>query len=122
MMVDKKEVPMDDFRTIVFVHSQKFGWVLFDTRNDRGSRKEENGRRKILAFRDELTAIGKENLFFRWVELIQFESLQPEDFGPGRQEEVMQKAKEMFEEQGVDFEKFWAKIGGMEGMPGMDQT
>jgi hypothetical protein len=33
----------------------------------------------------------------------------------------MAKAKDMFESQGVDFHKFWAKVGGMEGMPGMDQ-
>jgi hypothetical protein len=120
MMVNKKEMSMDSLNTTVLVHSEQFGWVLFDAQNDSGTRKEEEGRRKILAFKDELTAMGKENLFFRWIELIQFESSQPGGFGPERQEETMQKAKAMFEEQGVDFEKFWAKIGGMEGMPGME--
>jgi len=33
----------------------------------------------------------------------------------------MAKAQAMFEAQGVDFDKFWAKIGGMEGKPGMDK-
>lgn len=120
MMVDKKEMSMDNLNTTVLVHSEQFGWVLFDAQNDSGTRKEEEGRRKILAFKDELTAMGKENLFFRWIELIQFESSQPGGFGPERQEGTMRKAKAMFEEQGVDFEKFWAKIGGMEGMPGME--
>ncbi|CZR70017.1 uncharacterized protein PAC_19918 [Phialocephala subalpina] len=32
-----------------------------------------------------------------------------------------EKAKAMFEAQGVDFEEFWARIGGMQGMPGMDE-
>jgi hypothetical protein len=82
--------------------------------------KEEEGRKKILAFKDELTAMGKENLFFRWVELIQYESTQPGGFGPDRQAEAVAKAKELFESQGIDFEKFWAKVGGMENMPGMD--
>ena len=74
-----------------------------------------------MAFKDELTALGKENLFFRWIELVQFESSQPGGFGPERQKHTMIKAKEMFEDQGIDFDKFWAKIGGMQGMPGMDE-
>jgi hypothetical protein len=78
-------------------------------------------QRKIVAFKDELTALGKESLFFRWIELVQFESSQAGGFGPERQQQTMLKAKQMFEEQGIDFDKFWAKIGGMQGMPGMDE-
>lgn len=121
-MVDKKEMSLDDFKATVLIHSQEYGWVIFEAQVTAGdSNKEAEGRRKILAFKDELTAMGKENLFFRWIELIQYESSQPGGFGPERQEVAMRKAKEMFEAQGVDFEKFWTKIGGMEGMPGMDQ-
>jgi len=122
-MVDKKEMSIDDFNSTVLIHSQEYGWVIFEAQvPTKESSKEVEGRRKILAFKDELTAIGKENLFFRWIELIQYESSQPGGFGPERQEVAMRKAKDMFEAQGVDFEKFWAKIGGMEGMPGMDQS
>lgn len=122
-MVDKEEMKIDDFKTTVLIHSTEYGWVIFEARVAIGeSDKEVEGRKKILAFKDELTAMGKENLFFRWIELIQYESSQPEGFGPERQKLAMLKAKEMFEAQGVDFENFWAKIGGMEGMPGMDQS
>lgn len=78
-------------------------------------------QRKIVAFKDELTSLGKENLFFRWIELVQFESSQPGGFGPERQRKTMAKAKEMFEAQGIDFDQLFARIGGMEGMPGMDE-
>jgi hypothetical protein len=122
MMVEKKEMSMDDFATTVFVHSEQFGWVVFDAQEAGESRKEDEGRKTILAFKDKLTLMGKENLFFRWIELVQFESSQPGGFGSERQQEAMRKAKEMFEAQGVDFEKFWAEIGGIEGMPGMDQS
>ncbi len=120
-MVDKNEMSIYDFKTTVLVHSEVYGWVIFDAQATIESKKEDEGRKKIIAFKDELTAIGKENLFFRWIELIQFESSQPGGFGPERQARAMVKAKELFESQGVDFEAFWAKIGGMEGMPGMDQ-
>jgi hypothetical protein len=120
-MVEKKGMSIDDFKTMVLIFSEEHGWVIFEAHiATKSSTKEEEGRRKILAFKDELAAMGKENLFFRWIELIQYESSKPGGFGPERQETAMHKAKDMFEAQGVDFEKFWAKIGGMEGMPGMD--
>jgi hypothetical protein len=120
-LADKGTLSFEDFKTTILVPTEEFGWMVLETASSGGSLKEEEGRRKIVAFKDELTAMGKENLFFRWIELVQFESSQPEGFGPEQQKKTMAKAQELFESQGVDFDKFWAKIGGMEGMPGMDQ-
>ncbi|KAF8860687.1 hypothetical protein BDZ45DRAFT_672406 [Acephala macrosclerotiorum] len=120
-LVNKKQLSFDDFRTTIFVHSEEYGWMAIESSQAGGSAKEEEGRRKIVAFKDELTAMGKENLFFRWIELVQYESSRPEGFGPEQQLRTTEKAKAMFEAQGVDFEEFWAKIGGMQGMPGMDE-
>jgi len=119
-LTDKGTLSFDDFKTKILVHNEEFGWMTIETASAGGSAKEEEGRRKIVAFKDELTALGKENLFFRWIELVQFESSQPGGFGPEQQQKTMTKAQAMFEAQGVDFDKFWAKVGGMEGMPGMD--
>lgn len=122
-MVDKKVMEIDTFRTTILIYHKDFGWMAIETvaGGASGSAQEEEGRKKIVAFKDELTALGKESLFFRWIELVQFESSQPGGFGPERQQKTMEKAKEMFEAQGVDFDKFWAKVGGMRGMPGMDE-
>lgn len=119
-MVDLKEIPMDEFKTTVLVCSEEYGWLVFEAHDASGSLQEEEGRLKIVAFKDELTAMGKENLFFRWIELIQYESSQPGGFTAERQVDTMRKAKSMFESQGVDFEKFWEKVGGMKGLPGME--
>ncbi|KAL3426403.1 hypothetical protein PVAG01_03194 [Phlyctema vagabunda] len=120
-LVDKQTMSIDDFKTTVLLHTDVFGWVMIESSAARGTVKEEEGRRKIIAFKDALTTMGKENLFFRWIELVQYESSQPGGFGPERQASTMVKAKALFEEQDVDFDAFWAKIGGMQGMPGMDQ-
>ncbi|KAE8447975.1 hypothetical protein EG329_009898 [Mollisiaceae sp. DMI_Dod_QoI] len=117
----KKQLSLDDFRTTTFVYCDEYGWMVIQSAQAGGSAKEEEGRRKIVAFKDELTAMGKENLFFRWIELVQYESSRPAGFGPEEQLKTTEKAKNMFEAQGVDFDKFWAKIGGMQGMPGMDE-
>ena len=119
-LVDKKQMALEDFMTTILVHHQEFGWLTVEFNQAGGSAKEEEGRRKIVAFKDELTSLGKENLFFRWIELVQYESSQPGGFGPERQLRTTEKAREMFEAQGVDFDKFWVKVGGMQGMPGMD--
>jgi hypothetical protein len=119
-LVDKKEIALEDFRTTILIFHKSFGWLALEIAGVGGSAQEEEGKIKIIAFKDELTAMGKENLFFRWIELIQFESSQPGGFGPERQKVAMAKAREMFEAQGVDFDKFWDKIGGMRGLPGMD--
>ncbi|EKD17683.1 uncharacterized protein L3040_003565 [Drepanopeziza brunnea f. sp. 'multigermtubi'] len=120
-LVDKKTLSVQDFKTTILVHNEDFGWMVIESAVAGGSVAEEEGRRKIVAFKDELTAMGKENLFFRWIELVQFESSRPGGFTPERQLETMAKAKDLFEAQGIDFDKFWSKVGGMEGMPGMDQ-
>lgn len=119
-LVDKKSLVLEDFKTTILLHSEEFGWLEMEMAGAGGSVKEEEGRRKIVAFKDELTALGKESLFFRWIELVQFESSQPGGFGPEQQQKTMEKAQAMFESQGIDFDKFWEKVGGMNGMPGMD--
>lgn len=121
-LVDKKEASLDQLRTSVFawIGTEKSGqWVVWNCwQLDEGS--ETQAREKVMLFKDRLTAIGKENLFFKWVELIQYESSHPEGFTHERQVETANKAKKLFEEQGVDFDEFMNEIGGLSGMPGMD--
>ncbi|RFU35423.1 hypothetical protein B7463_g897, partial [Scytalidium lignicola] len=119
-LVDRGTLSINDFKTTILVHSKEFGWMIIETPEASGSVKEEESRAKIVAFKDELTAMGKENLFFRWIELVQFELSGPNGSGPEQQLQTMRKAKKMFEDQGVDFEKFWDKVGGPGGMPGME--
>ncbi|KAI9793482.1 MAG: hypothetical protein M1835_007201 [Candelina submexicana] len=118
-MVNDGGVKLDNFEKTVVVHTKDFGWLIWPVhRLDRGS--DDEGRKKIVAFKDKLTAMGKESVFFRWIELIQYESTQPGGFTPERQASAMRQAKEIFENQEINFEMFWREIGGMEGMPGME--
>jgi len=71
----------------------------------------EEGRRMITRFRDKLVEMNKEDLFYRWVELIQYESSRPGGFTKERQEEAGQKVKQLFVDFGVDFEDFEKSVG-----------
>ncbi|OCL06194.1 hypothetical protein AOQ84DRAFT_440983 [Glonium stellatum] len=96
-------------------------WVAWECwKLDEGAEAEQ--RKKIIVFKDRLTQMGKESLFFRWIEIVQYESSQPGGFTPERQIQAAEKAKQLFAEQGVDFDDFIKSTGGLEGMPGMENA
>ncbi|KAL4978228.1 hypothetical protein BDW66DRAFT_130575 [Aspergillus desertorum] len=110
-------LPLDEFRTAVLVNTDSEGWIIWRVgdENTEEGRTRSKQRDQILAFKDKLTAMGQEELFFRWVELIQYESTQPGGFTPERQASAMMQAKQLFLDAGVDFTRFWQEVGGMEG-------
>lgn len=115
-------IQMDEFRTAVLVNTDADGWLIWRVgdENTPVGQKRSAQRDQILAFKDKLTEMGKEDLFLRWVELIQWESSQPGGFTPERQRSAMVQAKQMFEAENVDFSRFWDDMGGMEGVDGLD--
>ncbi|KAI9798184.1 MAG: hypothetical protein M1833_004933 [Piccolia ochrophora] len=122
-LVDDGTLAWGDLKKTVVLHARACGWCAWEVwRLDEEGTGGEAGRKKIVAFKDRLTQMGKESLFFRWIELVQYESTQPGGFTPQRQAAAMAQVRELFERQGVNFEDFWRDMGGMEGMPGMAGT
>ncbi|KAK4157679.1 hypothetical protein C8A00DRAFT_29363 [Chaetomidium leptoderma] len=117
-LVDEKEVPLDAFGTVALLHHGKFGWVCVDLGNGETVEQEER-RKQVLAFRDALTGLGKEDLFFRWVEMIQFETTQPGGFTPEKQVVAAQKIRDLFKSNDVDFDGLWKETVGTDGLAGM---
>jgi len=123
-LVDRKTIVADTLKKAVFVYVGDLKsevpngqWAMWDcSQLDEGA--ETTAREKLLQFKDKLTAMGKESLFFKWVELIQYESNAPGGFTQQRQIETAQKTKAMFEAEGVDWEEFSREIGDLE-MPGV---
>lgn len=124
-LLDKKDVAADLLKkcVLVYVGDKEKGEGLWAVWNcgvlDVSEPNEAEARDKVIAIKDKLTEMGKESLFFRWVELIQYESNAPGGFTQERQVAAADKVKKMFEEQGVDWDKFSAEIGGLEGVPGL---
>lgn len=141
-LVRDRVLSFDDFTTAVFVHSVEgqpntssgnddgttngndkdaTNWLIWrvDAADDAhpasasSTAMSTSERAKIRQFQDKLAAMGHEDLFFRWAELIQYESTRPGGFTPERQLDTMRQTRELFEERGVDFERFWEEVGGM---------
>lgn len=66
--------------------------------------------------------LGKENLFFRWIEILQYESSQPGGLTSTRKANAINKAREVFETQNIDFDDFATSIGGIASFPGLDSA
>ncbi|KAI1811109.1 hypothetical protein GGS20DRAFT_564479 [Poronia punctata] len=110
-MVDKKLAAIEAFTLVVLVYQDEWGWLCVDLKGE--SAAEEDGpRRQILTFRDALVGIGKEDLFYRWVEIVQFESSQPGGFGPERQKKAAKEVRDLFQKDGIDFDQFWKESVG----------
>ncbi|MCJ1265389.1 hypothetical protein MMC22_005266 [Lobaria immixta] len=119
-LVDKGKMRMEDFGgRMVAVHTEEKGWLVWQVEeNEKGG----PARRKIQLVKARLEGLGKESLFWSWVELVQFETDQAKqgDNGTGSaREDVMKRGKQLFEAHGVDFDDFWRTVGGMDDMPGM---
>lgn len=110
-LVDKKDVALDAFRSLVLLHNEEYGWMSYDLKVG-GTSTENEKRRQMFAFRDALSSMGKEKLFFRWVEIVQFEASQPGGFGPERQEAAAKQIRELFQKDDIDFDQLWAETVG----------
>lgn len=125
-LIDGKQLGFEDFDKAVLVHYPPSngpcgGWMMWHvSRADEHQTAEQ--RDTLVRFKDKLTAIGHEDLFYRWVELVQYESNSPGGFTQGRQAATMREARRMFEEKGINFAKFWQEVGGVDGMPGLTSS
>ncbi|KAB8339081.1 hypothetical protein FH972_022017 [Carpinus fangiana] len=118
--VKEKGLSIREFRTKVLVHMDGLGWLSWTADwEDDDNVGEEEARKNIQAFHEKLTLLGKESLFFRWIELIQYETNSKAGMS---KESMLKQAKDMFGEQGIDFEGFVESLGGIDTLPGMAEA
>ncbi|KAL6718977.1 hypothetical protein ACLMJK_003212 [Lecanora helva] len=121
-LVKTADNKFEEFNTAMFVYSERWGWLVWDIMKEHEEGAGDEGTRKLQMVKDKLTLLGKENLFFRWIEVVQSETSQPGAFDKERQAKAIEKIRREFEDRDVDFDEFWADVGGLENMPGMEIT
>jgi hypothetical protein len=125
-LLDKATVKEEQLDRKVFAwvgDEQKGQWTIWDEKGFAQETKEHvekleetsntEHREKIYKIQARLQQMGKEELFYKWVELIQYESTRPGGFTQERQQEAGMKVQALFEEYGVHFEEFEKAVGGM---------
>lgn len=119
-LVEKKMNGIKDFRTAVLVHTERWGWLVWEVWRDHDEGGEGESSHKLQMIKDALTSLRKENLFFRSIEIIQNETSQVDVSNADKRRKAEQSIREEFQEQGVDFDEFWEGVGGIESMPGLE--
>ncbi|KAI1359271.1 hypothetical protein F5Y08DRAFT_319966 [Xylaria arbuscula] len=117
-MVDDKMAAIEAFTLVILVHQDDWGWLVVDLKGE-ALAQEDGRRRQVYAFRDALANLGKEDLFYRWIEIVQFESSQPGGFSLERQEKTAQQIRELFSKEGIDFDEFWKDSVGTDSAMGI---
>ncbi|KAI1193656.1 hypothetical protein F5X97DRAFT_313431 [Nemania serpens] len=117
-MVDRKMAAIEAFTLVILLHHDEWGWVRADLKGEAEAQKDGR-QRQVLAFRDALAGIGKEDLFYRWIEIVQYESSQPGGFGPEKQEQAARQIRELFLKEGVDFDQLWKDSVGTDSALGI---
>ena len=120
-LLDDDEIRESDVENLVLIPHPDLdqGWLTVQSKHVAPEDGDER-RKQVFLFRDALASLGKEDLFFRWIELVQFESSKPGGFSEERQVEAAKAVRELFANQGIDFDAFWKESVGASGMAGME--
>lgn len=119
-LAKKGAIQLQSLENLALVYYQK-QWLVWRAREaPQITRKEEEQDSILDKFRRILTDLDAEDVFFRWIEIVQFETSQPGGFTEGRQAGSIRELKRLLTKKGVDYAKFWEDIGGQAGLPGFD--
>ena len=119
-LVDKDTIQLTDLENLALVYYQKqwLVWKVHETTETTAQHLQQDD--VVESFRRKLVAAGAEDVFFRWIEIVQFETSQPRGFTEGRQAEAIRELRKRLEKKHIDFARFWEDIGGQAGLPGFD--
>lgn len=121
MLIEKDKVKIEDFsRRMVAVHESKRGWLVWKCKDEDDD--DGNNTEKLQKVKAKLENMGKEELFWKWAELVQFETETNNNHTAEGVEDLRRKGREMFGRHGVDFDEFWKEVGGLEDMPGLKSS
>jgi hypothetical protein len=120
-LIKGERLGIDDLENRAFMYNANEKVWLMWTVHEKFAPMEAGEKDPIVeGFRERLAAMGHEDLFYRWIELVQYESSVPGGMTEARQMKVLHEARKIFSEKGVDFDKFFNDVGGQEGMPGLE--
>jgi hypothetical protein len=118
-MVKDGRLKLEDLDGVALVYYQK-QWLSWKVREEIVVPVTNPEAERVLQnFREKLTGLGQEDVFFRWIEIVQYETSLLGGFTEARQVSAVKELTELLTNRGVDCESFWTDIGGHKGLPGL---
>nr|POF04156.1 hypothetical protein CFP56_21911 [Quercus suber] len=106
---------VEELDKIVLAHIEGVGWVMWKW--ETGSDVVEDRRKKVVMFKELLTKLGKESLFWKWMEIVEDERDADGGFTVERQMKVARRVQSEFEKEGINFAELVEGVGGLEALP-----
>lgn len=114
-LVKRGEVRLVEMDRVVLAYLEGVGWLTWKWEGP--GDVIEGRRKKVVAFKEKLTSLGKESLFWSWTEIVEEERDADGGFTAESQVKVAERVKREFEKNGVDFEEIVRSIGGLDEVP-----
>ena len=115
-LINRHDLSFEDFDRVVFAYYKPLdSWISW--RLSQPSKTTEKEDTNLVKLRENLVAKGKEDLFFRYVEIVQYEASRPGGFLVGYQQKAWEELKKAFAEKGVDINVVRRELGGEKNMP-----
>ena len=110
-----KQADLKDI-ALVYYNKQWIVWRVHEALETQEATKDD----KVEAFKDKLTGLKQEGIFYRWIELVQYETSQPDGFTETRQDIALQELRSMLKAKDVDDAAFLEELGGTDALPGLN--
>jgi len=121
-LIDQAKLSLDDVDHVVLVPWQGkwYSWYphkvkATDGRIDPIPERDE----RLESFKKHLIQLGCEDVFYRWIEIVQYETSQPARFTQNKRNEAEQELRRMLRSRKKDDEAFVQAVGGLQNVPGL---
>ena len=121
-LIDVAKLSHADVDHVVLVpwHQKWYSWYPHKPANADGSISAMTGKdEKLELFKKNLIDLNAEDVFYRFVELLQYESSQTGGFTKAKKKEAEEELRKMLRARNKDDVAFFASIGGTGGIPGL---
>lgn len=121
-LLDKGSIKSNDLDHVILVPWNGRWYCWYPHSTGASIMAEVSGQQddKLEKFKKTLVELGCEDVFYRWIEIIQYETNQPGALSAKKKQEAEQELRRMLRDRKKDDESFMKSIGGSNGVPGLE--
>jgi len=121
-LVDDGKLRTQDLDRVVLVPWDRKWYLWYPDRSETANgavNTQVQEDSELETFKQHLIDIKCEDIFYRWVEIVQYETSLPSGFTAKRRKEAEEELRGMLKARHKDDQAFWEAIGGISGVPGL---
>lgn len=121
-LLDQAKLSLQDIDHVVLVpwEGKWYSWYPHKVKTADGQIEPiQEKDEKLEIFKKHLIDVNCEEVFYRWIELVQYETSQPAGFTTAKRKEAEQELRRMLRKRKKDDESIIQAVGGLRNVPGL---